>query len=114
VRSRRITGPFAFAAVVAVVLSCGDLRESEMLCEEAVSRLDECCPEIDPRRLNCIYQQGCGTDLVPVFTVRASECLRERSCETLRDQGICDGLQQLSYQPYPYQSRIEFESEACR
>lgn len=115
-RSRLITGPIAFAAVVAVVLSlsCGDIRESEMLCEEAVSRLDECCAEIDPRRLNCIYQQGCGTDLVPVFTVKASECLRERPCEVLRDQGICEGLKLLSYEPYPYQSRIEFENEACR
>jgi hypothetical protein len=114
VRSRRITGPIAFAAVVAVVLSCGEIREGEMLCEEAVSRLDECCPEIDPRRLNCIYQDGCGTDLKPVFTVKASDCLRERPCEVLREQGICDGLKQLSYQPYPYQSRLDFEREACR
>jgi hypothetical protein len=113
VRSR-ITGPIAFAAVVAVVLSCGEIRESEMLCEEAVSRLDECCPEIDPRRLNCIHQDGCGTQLEPVFTVRASDCLRDKPCELLKDEGICDGLRQLSYKPYPYQSRIDFEAEACR
>lgn len=85
-----------------------------MLCEEAVSRLDECCPDIDPRRLNCIYQDGCGTDLEPVFTIAASECLRERPCEVLKEKGICDGLKQLSYQPYPYQSRLDFEREACR
>jgi hypothetical protein len=85
-----------------------------MLCEEAVSRLDECCPEIDPRRLNCIYQDGCGTDLKPVFTVAASECLRAPPCEVLREKGICEGLQQLSYQPYPYQSRLDFERESCR
>ena len=85
-----------------------------MLCEEAVSHLDECCPEIDPRRLNCVYQRGCGTDLDPVFTVNASECIRERPCDELKSKGICDGLKQLSYKPYPYQSRFEFEDEACR
>lgn len=113
-RKRSRWGPFGFAAVVGVVLSCGEIREGEMLCEEAVSRLDECCPEIDPRRLNCIYQDGCGENLQPVFTVRASECLRDRACEVLKDQGICDALRQLSYQPYPYQSRFDFEREACR
>ena len=110
----RITGPIAFAAVVAVVLSCGEIRESEMLCEEAVSRLDECCPGIDPRRLNCIHQDGCGTQLEPVFTVRASDCLRDKPCELLKSDGICDGLRQLSYEPYPFQSRLDFEAEACR
>jgi hypothetical protein len=111
---RRITGPIAFAGVVAVVLSCGEIREDEMLCEEAVSRLDECCPEIEPRRLNCIHQEGCGNDLEPIFTPAASDCLRDRPCDVLRTQGICDGLRQLSFQPYPHQSRIAFEKEACR
>ena len=110
----RITGPIAFAAVVAVVLSCGEIRETEMLCEEAVSRLDECCPEIDPRRLNCIHQDGCGTKLEPIFTAKASDCLRDRPCESMREQGICEGLKKLSYEPYPFQSRLEFEQEACR
>ena len=83
----RITGPIAFAAVVAVVLSCGEIREGEMLCEEAVSHLDECCPDIDPRRLNCIYQDGCGTDLKPIFTIKASDCLRDRPCDVLMEKG---------------------------
>lgn len=110
----RPTGPIAFALVVAVSLSCGDIREGEMLCEEAVSRLDECCPEIDPRRLNCVYQDGCGTELRPIFSVAASDCIRDSSCEALQSKGICAGLKQLSYEPYPYQSRFEFEKEACR
>lgn len=112
----RFTGPIVFAAVVAVVLSfsCGDIRESEMLCEEAVSHLDECCPDIDPRRLNCVYQQGCGTDLTPVLTVNASECIRERSCEELKGQGICEGVKLLSYEPYPFQRTSELEREVCR
>ena len=88
--------------------------ETEMLCEEAVSRLDECCPEIDPRRLNCIHQDGCGTTLEPIFTGKASDCLRDRPCDSIREQGICDGLKQLSYEPYQFQSRFEFEQEACR
>jgi hypothetical protein len=110
----RPTGPIAFAVVVAVSLSCGEIREGEMLCEEAVSRLDECCPEIDPRRLNCVYQDGCGTELRPIFTMKASNCLRDDSCEDLQGRGICDGLKQLSYVPYPYQRQIDFEKEACK
>jgi hypothetical protein len=110
----RPRGPIAFAAVVAVVLSCGSIREDEMLCEEGVSRLDECCPEIDPRRLNCIHQDGCGTELHPILDISAANCLRERSCDDLRNRGICEGLRKLSYEPYPYQSVNEFETEACR
>lgn len=110
----RPTGPIALAAVVAVVLSCGEIREDEMLCEEAVSRLDECCSEIDPRRLNCVYQDGCGTELRPIFSPSASDCLRDRPCDVLRERGICDGLQKLSYEPYPFQNRSAFEKEACR
>lgn len=104
----------AFGAVVAVVLSCGEIREDEMLCEEAVSHLEECCPTIDPRRLNCVYDQGCGTDLVPVLTPDASECLSATGCADLQSRGICDGIRQLSYQPYPFQDRLSFEREACR
>lgn len=85
-----------------------------MLCEENVSRLEDCCPKIDPRRLNCVYQEGCGTQLVPVLTEKASDCLRERSCADLQARGICDGIRQLSYQPYPFQERGAFEKEACR
>lgn len=108
--------PLAVAAVVAVVLavSCGEIRESEMLCEEAVSRVDECCPETDPRRFNCIHQTGCGRELYPVFSTAASDCLRDRPCDVLRERGICDGLRQLSYQPYSFQDRSDFEEEACR
>lgn len=85
-----------------------------MLCEEAVSRLEECCPKIDPRRINCVYQEGCGTDLIPVFTPVASECLRTRPCAELEADGTCEALRQLSYQPYPFQERASFEREACR
>lgn len=111
---RRITGPIAFAAVVAVVLSCGEIREDEMLCEEAVSHLEECCPDIDPRRFNCIHQEGCGRDLDPVLTRAASECVSGRDCDDLRSRGVCDGLRQRSYEPYNFQSRGEFEKESCR
>ena len=111
---RRITGPIAFAAVVAVVLSCGEIREDEMLCEEAVSHLQDCCPDIDPRRINCVHQEGCGRDLVPVLSGAASDCISGRDCEDLRARGVCDGLRQRSYEPYNFQSRTEFEKEACR
>ena len=107
-------GPIAFGAVVAVVLSCGSVREDETLCEEAVARLDDCCPKIDSRRFNCTYNEGCGTDLNPVLSAKASNCIRDTGCTDLVDRGICDGMVQLSYQPYPFQTRADFEAEACR
>ena len=85
-----------------------------MMCEEAVSHLEECCPRIDNRRFNCEYNDGCGTDLVPVLSIRASNCIRSADCGNLQARGVCDGLRQLSYEPYPFQDRSSFEVEACR
>lgn len=106
--------PFAVMLVVGVALSCGEITEDEMVCEEAVARLESCCPEIDPRRINCVFAQGCNTELAPVLTSRASECLGEASCADMRDRGICAGIRQLSFAPYQFQSREEIEAEACR
>ena len=50
----------------------------------------------------------------PIFTVKASNCLRDASCEDIQSRGICDGLKQLSYEPYPFQKQIDFEKEACQ
>lgn len=107
-------GPLAFAAVVAVALSCGEIREDEMLCEEAVSHLEDCCPNIDPRRFNCVHDEGCGTQLFPVLEPQAADCVRNASCRDLQNKQICDGLRQLSYVPYPFEDRTAFTSEACR
>ncbi|MBX3264191.1 MAG: hypothetical protein KIS78_29195 [Labilithrix sp.] len=106
--------PYAVVLVVGVALSCGEITEDEMVCEEAVARLERCCSEIDPRRINCVFAQGCDADLAPVLTSRASGCLGDASCADMRSRGICSGIRQLSLVPYQFQSREAIEAEACR
>ena len=106
--------PLCVALLVGVALSCGDISEEEMVCEEAVARLETCCPEIDPRRINCVYAQSCDAELVPVLTPRASACVAETSCDDLKARGSCQRIRELSFEPYQYQSRPALEAEACR
>lgn len=106
--------PLFVAVLVGIALSCGDISEEEMVCEEAVARLETCCPEIDPRRINCVYAQSCNTELVPVLTAKASACLSEASCGDLKSRGTCERMSELALEPYQFQSRAAIEAEACR
>ena len=106
--------PLCVALLVGIALSCGEITEEELVCEEAVARLEACCPEIDPRRINCVHAQSCNAELVPVLTSRASECLSESSCDELKSRGSCQRIRELSFEPYQFQSRPAIEAEACR
>lgn len=108
-RTSAIVAPIA----VLVALSCGAVSEEELSCEEAVSRLQTCCPKIDPRRLDCEDQNGCnsGTAGLP-FDRRAAQCIRDTSCEALVTSGKCETLARLSFEVYPLVS--ELRAEACR
>ena len=106
--------PICVALFVGVALSCGEISEEEMVCEETVARLETCCPELDPRRINCVHAQSCNAELVPVLTLRASECVAEASCDELRSRGTCQRIRELSFEPYQFQSRTAIEAEACR
>jgi hypothetical protein len=100
--------------VISIVLSCGEIREDEMLCEESVSKLTDCCPELDPHRFICIYDQSCtGANLQPIFSAKASECIHDRSCDDLRARGTCEGLRVLSLDPTARADIPAFEKEAC-
>ncbi len=100
--------------LVGVALSCGSVREDELLCEEAVSLLEDCCASLDPRRLNCEYQTSCASSNVPVVTERAADCIRARSCADLRTRGTCETLVRFSKDPYPSSRSAEIEAEACK
>jgi hypothetical protein len=73
-------------------------REDVISCEEAVARLEECCPGFRPTRVACRYyfhrREGCegsGVDKTePDLDLRESQCVREASCEKLASQGFCD------------------------
>jgi hypothetical protein len=98
-RRRRAT-LFATVAVIALILSCGEIREDELWCESAVSHLQDCCPTIDPRSLACVYDSGCGGDTVPSITITASHCIVDRSCETLQSNGACDRIAEQARIPF--------------
>ena len=78
---------------VVVLFTCGDLREDELRCEEAVAHLDDCCNDFDPTQLSCRFLEGCsGTDddlTLTDFSVAQSECITELSCSRIRLAGLC-------------------------
>jgi hypothetical protein len=95
---RAVVGIGRTAIVVAIIgLSCGEIREDEMDCEEAEARLAVCCPQLDTSHLSCVYEHSphsCNEgnyDLDrPDFTIAASNCIRTRKCEELGQ--ACDAL----------------------
>lgn len=108
-------GVLATIATVAVVLSCGEIREDEMKCEESVSKVTDCCPQLDPHRFVCIYDQiGCGSrNLVPIFSAKASDCIETRSCQDLQAKS-CENFRRLSINPNETRDIPAFEKEACQ
>jgi len=101
--------------VVALVLACGEIRDDEMQCEEAIARLDDCCPDIDTHRFVCIYSQGCGgSQLTPDFSTNGSKCIHDKSCEELQSSGSCDSLRELAKGPHAARYVPLFDQEACR
>jgi hypothetical protein len=81
-----------------------NLREDEILCEEAVARLVECCPQIDPSSINCSYVEKCipldegdgcsaGAEwlsCVPQIDQGDSVAWRDASCAEVRAHGWCE------------------------
>lgn len=104
----------AVAVVVGIVVACGGIDDTEIHCEEAVSRLQDCCPGFDPRKFNCVEDSnGCNTS-TPDFYDSASKCIRDSSCDQLRQKGKCAAFLQIASTPYPQENRGKIETEACR
>src|SRR5262245_44560823 len=86
--------------LVAVVLSCGSIPDDELTCEEAVSRLIDCCPGFDPRRMPCVRSDGCGNDQTkPSFSEDSSRCILGKTCDDLR-AGTCERVIRGSVLPH--------------
>jgi hypothetical protein len=79
------------AAIVFVALACGSIREDQLECEEAVTKLDECCaPPFDSSSIQCIYKSdGCGNTYYPDLDVPTSACIRSESCAAILSGGVC-------------------------
>lgn len=98
------------ALFVASALSCANFDDDQLQCEEAVSRLEKCCEGLDARRFSC--DTGCNRNVN--FTDRASACIREKSCDDLRNGTQCAALARVALEPYPSEATAQIEQEACR
>jgi hypothetical protein len=105
-----------FAAALLVSLSCGEITKEELACEQAVSKLRDCCEALDARRLPCVESSGgCAEGSAsPMLTPRASDCALTADCEHLVSSGACDGVVRLSLVVNSLKDRDAIEKEACR
>jgi hypothetical protein len=119
-RRTRKGGIAIVTAIVCILFACGHINDDELLCEEAVARLEDCCPRFDVRVFNCREYQGCYDSVSPDLTTKASNCVREKSCEELVAQGLCESLTQLAlggsptFSPNGTANPRTLETEACR
>jgi hypothetical protein len=95
--------------------SCGEIRRDELYCEEAVSRLIDCCPGLDPRLLPCVNADGCSGSISPSLSLRSSTCVLDRSCTALQSGGVCARAIDGSRLPSAYKGEnSKFDTELCR
>ena len=57
--------------------------------------LDDCCPDLDITEINCSFSsQGCeGPTIHPAISIEAAHCLKDKSCQYLREEGLCERVQ---------------------
>jgi hypothetical protein len=109
----------AFAGVTATLVVCsliacsndavsGDdehdnnnFRADVIECEDALARLQQCCPDFDAKPVLCNYDYdkstGCGatttSSVEPAFSLGESSCIRETSCDRMIEAKICERAQ---------------------
>lgn len=79
-------------ALLGALLLCqangGCIERDELQCEEAVARIQECCPGA-VRRINCeSFETSCGPVNADI-DVGAARCIRKASCDELVARGVC-------------------------
>ena len=105
-----------FGVALTVSLACASISKEELACEEAVSRLSDCCPGLDARRFPCVESSGggCSKSADPTVTERAAGCILDSSCSTLVANGVCQNLVALSFVPHALKDTKQIEAEACK
>jgi hypothetical protein len=116
-----------FALFVAALLACssnGDetddnnFREDVIECEDALDRLIACCPGFDASPVLCNdyyhHTSGCGSSttesVAPALSQDESACIRDRSCEELVADGVCERAQAARPDTYRSQTDDEYPS----
>lgn len=71
---------------------CSVIYEDEVLCEEGVAKLRECCGPSIGADILCYHDtaNGCSRNRVPYISSDKSLCLLRSSCDQLRAGGSCD------------------------
>jgi hypothetical protein len=111
---RRIPLGVVFALGVVALLACEDgdtkndeeddnqFREDVIQCEEAIARLERCCPDFDGSRVLCNYYfhfdtSTCGPrkteSIQPALKLTESRCVLDTSCEDLVGKDVCKRAQ---------------------
>jgi hypothetical protein len=109
--ARRICVGSLVSLVVCTLLACrtnddgehddNNFRPDVIECEDALSRLETCCPGFDaaPVLCNFYYDKsgGCGpvetNSVKPAFDESESRCIRDRSCDALVREKVCERAQ---------------------
>jgi hypothetical protein len=89
---------FTVALVVGLVMACGDIRQDEFLCENAVAHLQRCCPDFTSSSIDCTYAPGCTSTVYPELDATQSDCIMSESCGALLASGVCDRVAALPFQ----------------
>lgn len=110
--ARRFPVGVAAAGIVCTLFACsygnagGDdyeqddnnFREDVIECEDALARLQRCCPDFDAKPVLCKFfyskSSGCGStttnNVEPAFSTSESACIREMSCDELVAKKVCE------------------------
>ena len=86
---------FTLSLAIGMVFACGEIRQDEFICENAVSHLQECCPGFDPTRVACSYDTGCGITTFPELDSTQGQCILGDSCQALVTNGVCSRVAAL-------------------
>ena len=89
--ARALPSPLAslVAAIVLGALACGSIREDQLECEEAVTKLEGCCSDFNASPIQCVYTSGCEDTTYPDLDIPTSDCIRGESCAEIVSTGVC-------------------------
>jgi hypothetical protein len=113
--ARRFCAGVASTVVICALFACSNsydgssddehddnnFRGDVIECEDALSRLEQCCPGFDATPVLCNYfhskSSGCGTtstsNVRPALERWESACIRDESCDELVANKVCERAQ---------------------